>query len=54
MVGLLYRFGFRGNYELYFELSRLGSADSGSQLCQLVSGNKRPKPLENTKETQYV
>ena len=42
MVWLLCRFGFRGNYELYFELSRLGSADSGSLLCQPVSGNMTP------------
>ena len=54
MVWLLCRFGFRGNYELYFELSRLGSADSGSLLCQPVSGNMRPKPFENIKETQCL
>ena len=51
---LLYRFGFRGNYELYFELSRLGSADRDSLLCQPVSGNMRPKPFENIKETQCL
>ena len=52
MDGLLYRFGLRKNHELYFGLSRLGLADSGSLLCQPVSGNMRPKPFENIKETQ--
>ena len=54
MDGLLYRFGLRKNYELYFGLSRLGLADSGSLLCQPVSGNMRPKPFEIIKEAQCL
>ena len=54
MDGLLYRFGLRKNYELYFGLSRLGLADSGSLLCQPVSGKMRPKPFENIKYTQCL
>ena len=38
---LLCRFEFQRKYELYFESSKVGSADSGPLLYQPVSGNMR-------------
>ena len=43
-------FEFQKDKELYFESSRVGSADTGSLLCRLVSGNMNPKTLQNIQE----
>ena len=48
---LLCRFEFRRKYELYFESSKLGSAESGSLLYQPVSGNMSQNVSKTSKKS---
>ena len=41
-------FEFQKDKELYFDSSRVGSADPGSLLCRLVSGNMNPKTYKRS------
>ena len=48
LIQHLNSFVLKRNYELYFEWSRVGSADTGSLLCQPASGNMSPSSKRYT------